>query len=219
MDKAREESLSLEKLRNGDRAEFAQLMDKYSGIIYRLSLKMVENPQDAEDVLQETFIKAFRGLPRFDGRSSLSTWLYRIAVNESLMHLRRRKQPALSIDQPLETEDDQQEPTQIVDFCCMPEKELMSFEAQLYMDKAVESLQPNLKAVFLLRDIEGLSTEETADALNLSQMAVKTRLSRARMKLRNLLSEYYGERMAKDKIKKEQITLNRAVAKVEGLSQ
>jgi RNA polymerase sigma-70 factor (ECF subfamily) len=165
-------------------------------VVYRLAIKMVENPQDAEDVLQETFMKAYRGLPRFDGRSSLSTWLYRIATNESLMLLRRRKQETVSIDQPNETEDAEHEPMQIVDFCCMPEEELLSAEARTYMDRAVETLPLSLRSVFVLRDIEGLSTLETAEALDLSEMAVKTRLSRARMRLRDLLSEYYRERIA-----------------------
>ena len=197
MDRIKQEDFSLEKLRAGDKAEFARLVETYSGVVYRLAIKMVEDPQDAEDVLQETFIKAFRGLSRFGGRSSLSTWLYRIATNESLMLLRRRKPATVSIDEPLETADSEQEPRQIVDFCCMPEEELMSVEARAYMDNAVETLPPSLRAVFLLRDIEGLSTLETAEALNLSEMAVKTRLSRARMRLRELLSEYYGERMAR----------------------
>lgn len=190
----RTEDFSLEALRSGDRAEFAHLVEAYSGVIYRLAMKMLEDPQDAEDVLQETFIKAYKALPGFDGRSSLSTWLYRIATNEALMQIRRRKKGVFSIDEPLEMED-YEEPMQIVDWCCMPEDELMSVEARAYMDKAVEALTPSLRAVFVLRDIEGLSTQETSEVLNLSEMAVKTRLSRARMRLRELLTEYYGERM------------------------
>jgi RNA polymerase sigma-70 factor (ECF subfamily) len=191
----RTEDFSLEALRNGDRAEFARLVEVYSGVIYRLAMKMLEDSQDAEDVLQETFIKAYKALPGFDGRSSLSTWLYRIATNEALMMLRRRKNVVVSIDEPMEMEDHEQEPVQIVDWCCMPETELMSVEARSYMDKAIESLSPSLRAVFLLRDIEGLSTQETSEVLNLSETAVKTRLSRARMRLRELLTEYYGDRM------------------------
>jgi RNA polymerase sigma-70 factor, ECF subfamily len=160
-------------------------------------MKMLEDPQDAEDVLQETFIKAYKALPGFDGRSSLSTWLYRIATNEALMQLRRRKKGVFSIDEPVEMEDHEQEPTQIVDWCCMPEEELMSVEARAYMDKAVDALTPSLRAVFVLRDIEGLSTQEASEVLNLSEMAVKTRLSRARMRLRELLTEYYSERMVR----------------------
>jgi RNA polymerase sigma-70 factor (ECF subfamily) len=191
------EDFSLEALRAGNRSEFARLVETYSALIYRLGLRMLDDPQDAEDVLQETFIKAFRHLGGFDGRSSLSTWLYRIATNEALMMLRRRKHPSISIDEPLETDTEIEEPVQIVDWCCMPETELMSSEARAYMDKAVEQLQPALRAVFLLRDIEGLSTEETSQVLDLSEAAVKTRLSRARMRLRELLSGYYGEHIAR----------------------
>lgn len=194
------EDFSLEALRAGDRSEFARLVETYSALIYRLGLRMLDDPQDAEDVLQETFIKAFRHLGGFDGRSSLSTWLYRIATNEALMLLRRRKHPSISIDEPLETDTEIEEPVQIVDWCCMPETELMSSEARAYMDKAVEQLQPALRAVFLLRDIEGLSTEETSQVLDLSEAAVKTRLSRARMRLRELLSGYYGEHIARQSL-------------------
>jgi RNA polymerase sigma-70 factor, ECF subfamily len=188
------EDFSLQALKAGERAEFAHLVEAYSTVIYRLGMKMLGNPQDAEDVLQETFIKAYRYLPTFDGRSSLSTWLYRIATNEALMMLRRHKHIEVSIDEPQDSGDQEQEPTQIVDWCCMPEEDLLSAEARKYMDKAVESLPPNLRVVFILRDIEGLSTEETGQVLNLSEAAVKTRLSRARLRLRELLSEYYGER-------------------------
>jgi RNA polymerase sigma-70 factor (ECF subfamily) len=83
------EDFSLDLLRAGDKAEFARLVEAYSGLIYRLAIKMLNNPQDAEDVLQETFIKAYRNLSGFYGRSSLSTWLYRIATNEALMMIRR----------------------------------------------------------------------------------------------------------------------------------
>jgi RNA polymerase sigma-70 factor (ECF subfamily) len=190
------EDFSLDALRSGDKAEFARLVETYSGVIYRLALKMLQDPQDAEDVLQETFIKAYRHLPRFDGRSSLSTWLYRIATNESLMLLRKRKNITVSIDEPIETADQEQVPKQIVDWCCMPEEELMSTEARAYMSQAVEELPHSMRVVFLLRDIEGLSTRETAEVLDLSEAAVKTRLSRARMRLRELLSEYFAERMA-----------------------
>ena len=189
------EDFSLEALRAGDRVEFSRLVDTYSGVIYRLAVKMLEDPQDAEDVLQETFIKAFRHLSKFDGRSSLSTWLYRIATNESLMMLRRRKHITISIDEPLDSAEQEQEPMQIVDWCCLPESELMSSEALAYLDQAVEKLPHSLRVVFLLRDIEGLSTRETSEVLNLSEAAVKTRLSRARMRLRELLSEYYGEKL------------------------
>lgn len=189
--------LSLELLRNGDKSEFARMVEIHSGIVYRLALKMLDREQDAEDVLQETFIKAYGGLPNFDGRSSLSTWLYRIATNEALMILRKRKgkQVPVSIDEPLDLAEGEMEPLQIVDWCCMPEEELMSAEARQYLKEAVEELPESLKVVFMLRDIEGLSTRETAEVLDLSETAVKTRLSRARLRLREDLTGYYRNRM------------------------
>lgn len=189
------EPVSLEALQQGDRGEFARLVEQYSPMIYRLGSKMLDNPQDVEDMLQETFIKAYRYLGDFDGRSSLSTWLYRIATNEALMALRRKRPDTISFDEPQADETEPQEPLQIVDWCCMPEQELMSAEGRAYLDKAVEGLPTSLRVVFLLRDIEGLSTRETAEVLNLSEMAVKTRLSRARLQLRETLSTYYGERL------------------------
>ena len=197
MDRKTTEDFSLEALKARDKAEFARLVEAYSGVIYRLAIKMLNNPQDAEDILQETFIKAYQHLPTFDGRSSLSTWLYRIATNEALMFLRRQKNIPLSIDMPQDTPEEEQEPLQIVDWCCLPEEELMSSEARLFMDEAIQKLPHSLKIVFLLRDIEGLSTLETGEVLGLSETAVKTRLSRARMRLRGLLTAYFGDRMVR----------------------
>jgi RNA polymerase sigma-70 factor (ECF subfamily) len=185
----------LEKLRAGDRAEYARLVDMYYELVYRLAFKMLGNPQDAEDILQETFLKAYRHLARFDGRSSLSTWLYRIATNEALMFLRKQRPDPVSVEEPGEPEAGEVEPLQIVDFCCMPETELMSAEAQQELDRAIGRLPATLRIVFVLRDIQGLSTRETAEVLNLSEMAVKTRLSRARLRLREELSSYYAGRI------------------------
>jgi RNA polymerase sigma-70 factor (ECF subfamily) len=103
----------------------------------------------------------------------------------------------ISLDEPIQTMESEQEPLQIVDWCCLPEQELLSAETRRRLDEAIRRLSPALRVVFLLRDIEGLSTFETAQALNLSEEAVKTRLSRARMQLRQDLSVYYGERMEK----------------------
>jgi RNA polymerase sigma-70 factor (ECF subfamily) len=196
MDRVSEkEVFSLEALRSGDRSEYARLVETYYELIYRLAIKMLHNAQDAEDVLQEAFLKAYRHLDRFDGRSSLSTWLYRIATNEALMFLRRKRPELVSIDEPRETLEAEQEPVEIVDWCCIPEKELMSAEGQAHLDQAIDSLTPSLRVVFVLRDIQGLSTRETAEVLNLSETAVKTRLSRARLQLREELSKYYGEQL------------------------
>lgn len=192
------DSFDLDALRAGDRAEFARMVDATSAPVYRLALRMLGDAQDAEDVLQETYLKALRALPGFEGKSSLTTWLYRIAVNEALMHMRRRKPEAYSIDDARGADDDEElEEPQIVDWCCLPEQELLSAEARGFLDRAVQSLPDGLKAVFVLRDLQGLSIKETAEALNLSEMNVKTRLLRARLKLRQELSAYYGERIAR----------------------
>jgi RNA polymerase sigma-70 factor (ECF subfamily) len=156
---------------------------------------MLNHQQDAEDVLQETFLKAYRGLKSFDGRSKISTWLFRIATNEALMLLRRKHPETVSIDEPVETEEGEQEPVQIIDWCCLPENELLSEESRQKLDYAVQKLPESLRVVFLLRDINDLSTHETAEVLSLSDTAVKTRLSRARFRLREILSTYYGERV------------------------
>ena len=187
----------LESLRAGNRAEFARLVESTSNQIYRLGLKMLNNSEDAEDMLQETYMKALRALPRFEGRSSLTTWLYRIAVNESLMILRKRRPVVPVEDENLDNDEGLAEPVQIVDFSFMPESEMMAGEAKHFLDNAVQKLNPGLRAVFLLRDVEGLSIRETAEALNLTEMNVKTRLLRARLKLREELSGYFSERLRK----------------------
>jgi RNA polymerase sigma-70 factor, ECF subfamily len=186
--------LSLELLRTGDRAEFARLVDTYYTPIYRLGLKMLGDSADAEDVLQNTFLKALQHLPDFEGRSSLSTWLYRIAANEALMLLRKRR-PTIPVDENPDDEDDGFMPTQFTDWCCLPEQEFLTDESKSQLDLAIHRLPETLKVVFLLRDIEGLSIRETSEALGLSETAVKTRLLRARLHLRESLSTYYSERL------------------------
>ena len=188
------EELSIERLRAQDRDEFARLVDMNYPGIYRLALRMMSNPQDAEDVLQETFLKAYRHLPEFDGRSKVSTWLYRIATNEALMVLRRRKPAEVSLEVPLEVESGEQVPLEIVDWCCLPEDELLTSEARRHLNQAIAYLPYSLRVVFVLRDIEGFSTQETGEVLDISETAVKTRLSRARLRLREDLSQYYRER-------------------------
>ena len=191
---ARKESISLAALKVGDREAIAQMVEEYSPSIYRMALRMLGNEQDAEDILQESFMKAIRALCNFEERSSLSTWLYRIAMNEILMLLGKQKQGFFSVDEEKDSEDGLQEPVEIVDWCCMPERELMNSEARNHLNEAVQELSPALRSVFVLRDIEGLSVRETADALDISDAAVKTRLLRARLHLRENLSGYYGRR-------------------------
>jgi len=187
------DGFSLSKLKAGDKAEFARLVEKYSAKIYHLALKMLNDEQDAEDILQETFIKASRSFIGFESRSSLATWLYRIAVNESLMLMRKHKPDSVSTDTDVETDDGQMEPIQIVDWCCLPEQELLSDETRKVLALAIEKLPKSLITVFTLRDLNGLSIKETAGALNLTETAVKTRLLRARLRLRTDLSSYFLE--------------------------
>ncbi len=186
---------SLSALRAGDRSEFAHMVDSYSPQIFRLALKMLGDEQDAEDVLQNTFMKALQAIKKFEGRSSLSTWLYRIAVNETLLLLRHQK-PTVQVAMDYEGDEDEiQHPTQFTDWCCLPENELLSSESKHHMDETIRRLPEKLQVVFLLRDIEGLSIRETSEALGLSGSAVKTRLLRARLNLREQLSTYFGERI------------------------
>ena len=165
--------------------------------IYRLALKMLANEQDAEDVLQETYIKALRAIKKFEGKSSLSTWLYRIAVNESLMIL-RKKEPAFV---PIGEEQDEEnenlpQPVEIVDWCCLPEHELLSDETGSHLDEAIKKLSSLNRTVFILRDVAGLSTKEAADVLQTNESNIKTRLFRARMQLREDLSTYFADRVS-----------------------
>jgi RNA polymerase sigma-70 factor, ECF subfamily len=190
--------ISVEALRAGDRREFARLVDTYSGPLHRLALKMLGNPPDAEDVLQNTFLKAFQHIGEFEGRSSLSTWLYRIASNEALMLLRKRRPETTFTDTAPEDEDNSSyDPVQFTDWCCLPEEEFLTTESHAALDRAVQHLPETLRIVFVLRDIENLSIQETSQALNLSEAAVKTRLLRARLRLREELSSYYSERLNK----------------------
>jgi RNA polymerase sigma-70 factor (ECF subfamily) len=178
----------------GDKHAFAQLVEKYEQRVYNLARKMMRNQQDAEDVLQETFISVFRHLDEFQGDAAFATWLYRIATNASLMKLRGRKTPPLSLDEPVESDDgDGAMPREIVDWSFTPEEALLSTEVRAQMDAAVEALPESMRAVFVLRDIEGLSVQETADVLGISVPNVKTRLHRARLMLRENLSAYFKE--------------------------
>jgi RNA polymerase sigma-70 factor (ECF subfamily) len=189
-------TLSIESLRRGNRRAFAQMVEEYSPKLYRLSLRMLDDPQEAEDALQETFLQAFRGIADFEGRSSLGTWLYRIAVNQALMRLRRTKPELVSVEDPTAGSDGNEAPLELKDWCCLPEEDFMTAEAQSQLDLAISGLSSSLRAVFVLRDLQGLSTAETSEVLSISEAAVKTRLMRARLHLRNALSEYFNERVS-----------------------
>jgi RNA polymerase sigma-70 factor (ECF subfamily) len=188
-----EDSLDIEALRAGDKAAFAQMVAIYADRLYNLIYKLLGNPQEAEDALQETFVNAFRNIDRFEGRSQLGTWLYRIAHNTALMRLRKKRPDTVSIDEPVTLDDGETLPRQLYDWRDLPEDELLTGESLEYMDEAIQQLPETLRIVFVLRDIEGLSTAETGDVLSLSESAVKSRLHRARLFLRERLSEYFRE--------------------------
>lgn len=193
-------TVQIDKLKSGDEESFAMLVDETSGKIYRTLLQILGNEQDAEDILQETYLKAYRAIPEFENRSGLYTWLHRIALNEALMQIRIRKPQIVSIDDNEPFSDDLGiEQKDIVDFCCLPEGELLSKESRHFLDQAVQTLPESLRIVFVMRDIEGLSTQETADALQISENNVKIRLMRARMILRKKLSAHFNKFFIEEK--------------------
>jgi RNA polymerase sigma-70 factor (ECF subfamily) len=183
-------------LRAGDAAAYRRFVGENSASVYSLALKLLGDEQEAEDVLQETFLSAFRALDRFEGRSKLSTWLYRIAYNASLMHLRKRERmTTFSLDQPYGDEE-QAHPVAgdlLVDWSTVPDDRLLTAEARQEMDRAIAQLPESLRSAFILRDIQGLSGAETAEILGISVQAVKNRLHRARLSLRDRLSSYFAE--------------------------
>jgi RNA polymerase sigma-70 factor (ECF subfamily) len=187
-----EDELALvNRARAGDGAAFGELVRRYERKIYRLAKNITQNDEDAEDVLQDTFIKAYEHLDNFQGNSKFYTWLVRIGVNESLMKLRKRRSDrTVPLDEPVDTGE---EPIvrEIAVWGEDPENKYSREELRKILDDAVQSLRPAFRTVFTLRDIEELSTEETAQALNLSIPAVKSRLLRARLQLREKLTRVF----------------------------
>ncbi len=175
----------------GDAEAFAQLVARHENSIFRLARNITQNAEDAEDVLQETFLKAYEHLGEFRGDSKFYTWLVRIAVNQALMKLRRRKSDrSVSLDETFDTGEETLV-REIAVWAEDPEKIYSQEELRGILASAIESLPPIFRTVFALRDIEELSTEETAQILNLSVPAVKSRLLRARLRLREHLTRYF----------------------------
>ena len=181
----------LVRLKSGDRDAFAEIVEQHSPQIYNLSLRMMGDPAEAEEILQETFLQAFKHIGAFRGQSKLGTWLYRIATNQALMRLRRKRPLYISLDNQEEEGATDSSP-HLADWSVLPESEMLNREARAEMDKAIIALPEKLRVVFILRDLEGLSTAETAEALELSISAVKSRLMRARLNLRDQLAAYFG---------------------------
>jgi RNA polymerase sigma-70 factor (ECF subfamily) len=180
--------------KKGDTEAFGRLMVEYQSKIYRLARRMTETDEDAEDVLQEAFIKAFRSIGGFKGESKFSTWLYRITVNLALMKLRKKKLDAVSLDEPIATDEGAVQ-REIEDEAMDPLEELIESESMDILDKAVDELPKTYRAVFVLRHVEGLSTEDTAKIMNITVPAVKSRLHRTRLLLQEkLLSHLKNQR-------------------------
>jgi RNA polymerase sigma-70 factor (ECF subfamily) len=186
-----DETALVDRARDGDPRAFTELVRRYEGKIFRLAQHITQNHEDAEDVLQETFLKAYEHLDQFQGNSKFYTWIVRIAVNQALMKLRKRKtDKSVSLDENIDTGDDMVV-REIAAWDENPEQHYSREEMAGILNTAVEALAPPYRAVFVLRDIDELSTEETAEALDLSIPAVKSRLLRARLQLRDRLTRYF----------------------------
>ncbi|HYZ87046.1 MAG TPA: RNA polymerase sigma factor [Bryobacteraceae bacterium] len=186
-----DEAALVEKAKAGDDQAFNELVNRYERRVYRMAKQITQSDEDAEDVLQESFLKAYTHLDSFQGQSKFYTWLVRIAVNEALMKLRKRKSDrTVSLDEPTDTGED----TVVREIAVWeddPEQRYSREELREILDKAIESLKPAFRTVFVLRDIEEMSTEDTAEALGLSVPAVKSRLLRARLQLREKLTRLF----------------------------
>ena len=186
-----DEAAVVAQARTGDAKAFNELLQRYERKIFRLALHITQNREDAEDVLQETFLKAYQHLDQFQGQSKFYTWIVRIAVNQALMKLRKRKSDrSVSLDDTIDTGEDTVA-REIAAWDENPEQQYEREELNQILTSAVDGLTPIYRAVFVLRDVDGLSTEETAEALELSVPAVKSRLLRARLQLRDKLTRYF----------------------------
>jgi len=178
--------------RNGDAAAFEQLVKRYDRKLFRIAQHITHNREDAEDAVQEAFLKAFRKLTQFQENSQFSTWLTRITVNESLMKLRRQHSSReVSIDEGFQSQDPMAV-FELADWAPNPEQLYRGSELRNILRSTLQDLQPGLRVVFVLCDIEGFSTEQTAEVLEVTPVAVKARLWRARLQLRERLCKYFG---------------------------
>jgi RNA polymerase sigma-70 factor (ECF subfamily) len=186
--------------KNGDVAAFEQLVKRYDRKLFRIAQNVTHNREDSQDVVQEAFLKAFQHLGEFREDSKFSTWLIRITLNQSLMKLRKQRRiKEVPLDDDFQA-DGEIFPKEVADWAPNPEQRYRTSELRDILIKALRELRPVLRTVFVLRDIEGLSTAETADALNLSHTAVKARLCRGRLQLRERLNRYFREEMESDRV-------------------
>jgi RNA polymerase sigma-70 factor (ECF subfamily) len=182
-----EQSL-IARICNGDSSLFAELVKPYERRVYVTALALLRNEADAQDVAQEAILKAFANLRQFRGEARFSTWLIQIAVNEARM--RQRKEHAALFEPIIEAQDEEgaYTPRDFADWREIPSEALERSEIRTLLAKAMDSLAQKYREVFLLRDVEHMSIEETAEVLNISIASVKTRLLRARLMLRDILA-------------------------------
>lgn len=181
----------VEQAKGGDFDSFAALVTGSEGKIYAHLLRLMGNPEDARDLLQETYLSAYRHLGSFKGDSAFGTWAYRIATNLALMRLRKKSPETVNLDEIRLPTHQEIQSRSISDWAIDPKEAVLRKEVRLQLDRAIRSLPPLYRAVVTFRDVEGLSTAETATALDISEGAVKTRLHRARLFLREALSPYF----------------------------
>jgi RNA polymerase sigma-70 factor, ECF subfamily len=189
-----DETALVARAKAGDQTAFNELVQQYDRRVFRMAKQITENDDDAEDVLQETFLKAYTHLDDFQGNSKFYTWLVRIAVNEALMKLRKRRSDrTVPLDEPIDTGEDEVV-REIAVWDQNPEDVYSRDELAGILDQAVKSLKTAYRTVFILRDIEEMSIEETAETLGLSISAVKSRLLRARLQLREKLTRQFKKK-------------------------
>jgi len=178
---------------NGDVSAFEQLVKRYDRKLLRIAQHVTHNTEDSQDAVQEAFLKAFQHLGQFRGDSQFSTWLIRITVNQSLMKLRKQRAVReVSLDEGFQADGDML-PMEVADWAPNPERLYVASELRDILIRSLRELSPILRTVFVLRDIEGLSIDQTAAVLNLSHAAVKARLWRARLQLRERLGKYFNK--------------------------
>lgn len=196
MNSAEADREAIAKVLDGDYRAFEFLVDKYEGRIFRHIRKMVKDNQLAEDLLQETFLNAYRGLSGFTGSSTFSTWLFRIATNNALMHLRKNRPEQVEYEDDFKSHVNESLLMASPQFLSTPLDNLLSAEGREKIEEAIDSLPVMYRSVIILRDVEGFSLEETAEVVQSSVAAVKSRLHRARNAVRQELMSYYAERPA-----------------------
>lgn len=193
-----EEAVLLERARQGDREAFWELAAPSMDAIYRLALRLVRSEEDAEDVVQEAYLQALKAIGEFRGNSRFTTWVHRIAVNQGLMKLRKRRGDVFSLEA-MEEGEPLKYPLQLTDWSESAVNDIVRREASGVLEEAIQALPIDLRTVLVLRDVNGLSNEEAAQALELPLGAVKWRLHRARTILRDRLSGYFSERQGAGK--------------------